>query len=460
MDGFKTKLSSSLQFRIALALTIVMVIAAMSIGAIGFYSAFHDAHELQDDQLRDIAAMTDAERLTVGQANALAPSELEDPESHFIVQLIDPNSSVATSEPSTDIKFPNNLTNGTKTLLVQHKKWRVFVRPLPSGEKLVVGQRTEVRDEIAEHAGFRTLVPILVLIPFLIVLIIAVLRWMLAPLTKLSAELNARHPEDMRELHSHDLPTELRPFIVSINSMLSRLSLVLEQQRRFVADAAHELRSPLTALSLQTQNLATHALPDAVQGQLHEFRRGLKRANELVEQLLALARAQLDLPTKLQPVSLQLVVKTVFEEMMPLADSKKIEIGLEQNAEVYVEASEVDLVTVLRNLVDNAIRYTNIEGRVDVMIKIDNAWAVIEVQDNGPGISQEEQERVFDPFYRILGSKQTGSGLGLSIVKSIVTKLRGEVAMRCANLSSASGLVAQVKLPLLQRSDFATMDKK
>lgn len=450
MDGFKRKLTSSLQFRVTMALIVVMVIAAFAIGVIGFRSAFYDAHQLQDDLLRDIAVMVDTKRLSLGVGSDVISSELEDPESHVLVQLIDPAGELASSETNGEIQFPNNLVDGIKTIDVQHKEWRVFVHTLESGQKLVVGQSTEIRDEIAQHAGLGTLMPMLALIPFLIILVIAVLRWTLAPLTRLSTELNARKSEDVSELVSHDLPNELRPFIVSINAMLRRLATVIDQQRRFVADAAHELRSPLTALSLQAQNLQSqellHELPRVVQGQLHEFRRGLKRANELVEQLLSLARAQIDLPVNAAAISLQTVVKTVFEEMMILADSKNIELGFEQDAEIFIVANEIDLITLLRNLVDNAIRYSDADGRVDVMIRSEEVWAVIAVQDNGPGISHAERQRVFDPFYRILGSGQIGSGLGLSIVKSIVTKLHGEVSIDSADLPASGGVVVKVKL--------------
>ena len=450
MDGFKRKLTSSLQFRVTMALIVVMVIAAIAIGVIGFRSAFHDAHQLQDDQLRDIAVMVDTKRLSSGLGSDVMPSELEDPDSHVLVQLIDPAGKLASATSNDEIQFPNDLTDGIKTIYVQHKEWRVFVRTLQSGQKLVVGQSTEIRDEIALHAGLGTLMPMLALIPFLIILVIAVLRWTLAPLNRLSTELNARKPDDVSELVSHDLPDELRPFIVSLNAMLRRLAAVLDQQRRFVADAAHELRSPLTALSLQAQNLQSHQLlhelPPAVQGQLHEFRRGLKRANELVEQLLSLARAQINLPGNAAAVSLQMVVKTVFEEMMTLADSKKMELGFEQDTEIFIVANEIDLITLLRNLVDNAVRYANAGGRVDVTIWSEEKWAVISVQDNGPGIVQAERQRVFDPFYRILGSGQTGSGLGLSIVKSIVTKLHGEVSIHSAPIPASGGVAVVVKL--------------
>jgi len=314
---------------------------------------------------------------------------------------------------------------------------------------LVAGQKTEVRNEIARHAGFRTLARILAIIPFLILLMILMLRWTLAPLTKLSGELNARHPENIQALSDHGLPTELRPFIFSINAMLHRIAAALEQQRRFVADAAHELRSPLTALTLQTKNVLSQEMSEPAQLKFNEFARGLKRANDLVDQLLAMARAQLAAPSLIGQVSLQHVVRVVFEEMMPFADAQKVELGFEQDIDVVVIAAEMDLITLLRNLVDNAIRYSGSDGTVDVRIRHDGEckFACIEVQDNGPGISLEERTRVFAPFYRVLGTGQTGSGLGLSIVKRIVLNLQGEITLDFSNPAEQSGTIVIIKIP-------------
>ena len=447
MDGIKEKLNS-LQIRLGLALAVLMAIAAVYIGMVGYYSTLHDVHELQDDHLRDIAAMVDAGNLTLTTRDkALNPGDLEDPDAHVVVQLT--GAGQPTNQTTGQMKFPDDLEIGLHTIHVGHSEWRVFVRTIQAGGKLVAGQKTEVRNEIARHAGFRTLARILAIIPFLILLMILMLRWTLAPLTKLSGELNARHPENIQALSDHGLPTELRPFIFSINAMLHRIAAALEQQRRFVADAAHELRSPLTALTLQTKNVLSQEMSEPAQLKFNEFARGLKRANDLVDQLLAMARAQLAAPSLIGQVSLQHVVRVVFEEMMPFADAQKIELGFEQDIDVVVIAAEMDLITLLRNLVDNAIRYSGSDGTVDVRIRHDGEckFACIEVQDNGPGISLEERTRVFAPFYRVLGTGQTGSGLGLSIVKRIVLNLQGEITLDFSNPAEQSGTIVIIKIP-------------
>lgn len=474
MDGIKEKLNS-LQVRLGLVLAVVMAVAAVYIGVVGYYSTLHDVHELQDDYLRVVAAMVDARHLSAAAGSVAAnPGDLEDPDAHVLVELVgateqnnqtgdlinrltnkqtDKQTDKQTNKQTDSQQmFPADLDLGLHTIQLGHIEWRVFVLAQQGGAKMVVAQKTEVRNEIARHAGFRTVTRILTIIPFLIVLMIAMLRWMLGPLTKLSMEINARHPENIQALSDRHLPTELRPFIFTLNAMLARIAAALEQQRRFVADAAHELRSPLTALTLQTRNFSQQEMSEQAHHQFNAFARGLKRANDLVDQLLAMARAQQVLPTTKTPVSLQQVVRVVFEEMMPFAEAKKVELGFEQDIDVVVVAGEMDLITLVRNLVDNAIRYSAADAAVDVRIKAegdgDCKFARIEVRDSGPGISPEERARVFDPFYRVLGTGQTGSGLGLSIVKSIVINLRGEISLDFSNPAVPSGTIVVIKIPV------------
>jgi two-component system OmpR family sensor kinase len=266
----------------------------------------------------------------------------------------------------------------------------------------------------------------------------------------LSAELNSRSPEDIRAISDQGLPTELLPFVSSTNTVLNRIAVVLEQQRRFVADAAHELRSPLTALTLQTKNLTLQEMSEEAHQRVEEFDRGLKRANDLVDQLLTMARAQLAEPQRIAQVSLEQTVKVVFEELIPFADTKKIRLSFTQPSTmspVLSGATQTDWITLVRNLVDNAIRYSSAQGRVEVAVAADENQITIDVIDNGPGIAVQERERVFDSFYRVLGTEQSGSGLGLSIVKSIVTTVHGDISLAFSDPVAQTGTIVSVKIP-------------
>jgi two-component system OmpR family sensor kinase len=163
-----------------------------------------------------------------------------------------------------------------------------------------------------------------------------------------------------------------------------------------------------------------------------------------------MARAQLAEPQRVRQVSLEKIIKIVFEELIPFADVKKIQLSFHQSqimATVITGGIEMDWVTLVRNLVDNAIRYSAPEGRVDVTVYSDESQIVIEVQDNGPGIALDERDRVFDSFYRVLGTEQLGSGLGLSIVKSIVATWQGSIAIDFADQGSQRGTIVSVNIP-------------
>lgn len=439
-------MTRSLQFRLAVSLSAIIAIATAIGGTIGYQSAFRDANELQDDQLREIAAMVDARRIDLEQTDPIVRVGIIDKEAHIALQVLDGRDAATAHSTEPNVSFPQDLAEGMQSYRIPNaKKWRVFVTTLKSGKRLAVAQRVSLRNEIARHAAWRTITPMLVLIPLTVLAIIVLLRILLAPMTRLAANIDARSENDLVPLDARGLPSEIAPFVTSINRMLARLEVAMEQQRRFVADAAHELRSPLTALSLQAENLAIHDLPPETRSRFDAMQAGLLRARALVSQLLLMARTQLAPRAEPGDVDLQAVVREVFEDILPLAEAKNIDLGVAQACELKVKADAVDLATVLRNLADNAIRYCAPGSKVDVGLSVDDAWAVIEVSDNGPGIPDEERAKVFDPFYRVTGTGESGSGLGLSIVKNIVGKLAGKVSISGA---SGGGTLVRVCLPL------------
>jgi len=448
MDGTKSKLTSSLQFRLSLAMSIVIAIVAAIGGTVGYQSAFHDANELQDDQLREVAAMVNAKLLDLGQVDPIVRVGVIDKESHVALQVLSGSGGYSKTSTEPGVAFPQDLPDGMQTVR-SGKKWRVFVTTLKSGQRLAVAQRTALRNEIARHAAIRTVMPIVLLIPFLILVAIVVLRYLLAPVNRLAREIDLRTQTDTTALSAQGLPSEIKPFVASINQMLHRLETGMEQQRRFVADAAHELRSPLTALSLQTENLAAHQLPAETRPQLEAMQAGLQRARTLVSQLLTLARAQLDTVNEKSAtpdeVELQGVIRDVFEEILPFAEAQGVDLGVTQSCAMHVKANPVDLNTVVRNLIDNAIRYSGRGSRVDVKISTHEERALIEVQDNGPGIPESERTKVFDPFYRLSGNTESGSGLGLSIVKNIISKLAGEASISGV---PSGGTLVRISIPI------------
>ena len=344
--------------------------------------------------------------------------------------------------------LPQNLRDGLQTVRANNETYRVLVRTLGSGERLAVAQETAVRDEIARDSSLRTLMPFLVLVPILLLVVAYLIRKIFKPIAALSIEIDQRSEQELHPIAPEPFPAEIRPFVGAINRLLMRVEQSMDAQRRFVADAAHELRSPLTALSLQAERLADTEMSTSAHERLSTLRQGIERGRTLLDQLLALARAQTSAITPNTTVSVQQVYRRVLEDLMPLAEVKGIDIGVVSDSDAHVLADEVDLITLVKNLVDNAIRYTPAGGRVDLSVATTNGVTTLVVEDNGPGIPEEERERVFDPFYRVLGSDEMGSGLGLSIIQTISARIGAKVSLGFASEQSRSGLRVMVAFPL------------
>jgi two-component system, OmpR family, sensor kinase len=220
----------------------------------------------------------------------------------------------------------------------------------------------------------------------------------------------------------------------------------LEAQAHFVADAAHELRSPLTALKLQMQ-AAERARDDATRhAAILQLRSGIERSIALVEQLLALARLEGQGEEPAEAVDLEELARQTVAQLLPLAHARSVDLGLASGETVQVTGNRDSLHLILRNLLDNAVKYAPAGGRVDITLGRDEAGAWLAVEDSGPGIPQAEQERVFDRFYRVPGSEAEGSGLGLSIVKMVADRLGAQV--RLGRSATLGGLRAEVRFPV------------
>ncbi len=441
MDGLQGKLTNSLQFRLAAALSALIIALALGAGAFSFWTAFEEANELQDDQLRQIATLIDQLEVPVGPARPGQPERGLDPDSQFVVQLIGAPAAPAVAGGAPVLALPAQLSDGLHTAVIGHDSWRLYVRPLRTGAKLVVGQQTTARDEIARTGALRTVLPLLALVPVLLVLVGLVVRQALKPVLVLSRELDHRSEHDLLSLKDDRVPNEFRPFTASINRLLGRVTRSMEAQRRFVADAAHELRTPLTVLFLQAESLAGKDLPEGARERVAKLRQGIQRARSLLEQLLTLARfeaapAPITLPA---PISAMSALRTVIEEQLPMAEAKHIDLGVVgSGADALVRVRDMELHSLLRNLIDNAVRYTPPGGRVDVGLRQDAGGVVIEVSDSGPGVPVAQRERVFDPFYRVLGTDTEGSGLGLSIVKTLADRMG--ITVKLGDTRSETGL--------------------
>ncbi|MCW5648104.1 MAG: two-component sensor histidine kinase, partial [Ramlibacter sp.] len=446
MDGLKRRLNESVQLKMSFALSVAILAVALVAGVFSFLSAFDEAHELQDDVLRQVARLMDRQRLSpVSPAADSRPGDADE-ESRVIVQRLDADHPAATG--TGDPALPATLSDGLHTLDSGGKSFRVLVRTTSAGERIAVAQDASLRNEIARDSALRTVMPFLILMPVLLLIVADLVRKMFRPIASLSGEIDRRAEQELHPVEDRHLPIEVRPFAVAINRLLARVGQSMDSQRRFVADAAHELRSPLAALSLQADRLAVADMSSQARERLAVLRRGIERGRNLLEQLLTLARAQSAVEAPTSPVSVHHVYRRVLEDLMPLAEAKRIDIGVESTQHAEVWASELDLIAIVRNLVDNAIRYTPEGGKVDLSATVLGRSTELRIRDNGPGIPLTERPRIFDPFYRSLGSKEAGSGLGLSIVQTIAIRLGVEIRLDFSDRDHQTGLEVTLVFPL------------
>ncbi len=349
------------------------------------------------------------------------------------------------SRPHTGL--PQAIALGFATISTSEGRWRVFgVQALTT--VIQVAQPMSVRQQRAAQLALHTLKPFALLLPVLALLIWVAVGHALEPLKGLTALLKARRVNALESLPAAQLPEEVQPLVTALNELIEQLRAALERERAFMADAAHELRTPLTALQLQTGMLARASGDAERAAALGTLASGVQRAMRLIEQLLALARQEPRPNAARSPVPLDELAREVVAELVPLADAGQIDLGVSAAPAASVYGDPESLRTLLRNLVDNAVRYTPAGGRVDVAVEAATdarSGARLIVSDTGPGIPPEERSRVLDRFYRRAGTAPAGSGLGLSIVKAIA---EGHGAtLELADGPAGQGLTVRVSFP-------------
>jgi signal transduction histidine kinase len=413
--------AQSLLRRLWLWMTVSVVLVGLSTAALSYFFGYQEANELQDAQLRQIASLV--HRWGSFPDSALNPAGADvDKDARIVVQKL------GAPVGAHGLQLPPRLADGMHVVQSGGHAWRVFVRQSDQG-RIAVAQRTDLRTDAAIDSAQRTLFPLLALIPLLALLSAWVVRQALRPLRRMAQGVDARSESDLHPLPEADVPQEVLPFVRSINRLLQRLQAAMEQQRRFVADAAHELRTPIAVLGMQVDNLTPLQRDPEARERIGALQQGLRRARAVVEQLLSLARSQGEQALQWQTIDPARVVREVISDLLPLAESRQIDLGLDRADPARLQTDPALLYTLLRNAVDNALRYTPEGGRVDLRVIEAGGELVIEVQDSGPGIPPDQLARVFEPFVRLPGSAGEGSGLGLSIIRQIAKRLGGKVTL-------------------------------
>jgi len=315
------------------------------------------------------------------------------------------------------------------------------------GLNIEVALSMDVISEVEGGVALATLLPIVLLLPVLALLIGFVIRKHVAPLDAAAAALAQRPAASFEDLPVANLPAEVRPLVEEINRLMRRLEATVLREKQFVTDAAHALRTPLTALQLQVDVLDGGRDEQEKAARLAELRTGLRRIIRMSEQLLSLARNESAAGPIEEKADLRQSLDEVSQLYADAARAGQIRIQVESEAPVFVPGNSRRLGLILGNLVENAIRYSPVGGAVSIRSSVTGGRARIEVWDEGVGLAPTELERVFERFYRSPGDTSNGTGLGLSTVDTIVRQLGGSVWLE--NRADTSGLIAIVTLPVV-----------
>jgi two-component system OmpR family sensor kinase len=433
-----------------LAALLTSIALALLLSAFAIYRAtLTEVDALFDYQLRQLALSL---RDQAFHRSFAPPVENDDASLDFVIQVWGPDGvRVYYSHPHRVL--PGLAGEGYATVDSPEGAWRVFAAHLYN-EAIQVAQPMRVRNRMALNAAARMLWPLLALLPILSVVIWIVVSRGLVPLKRLARAVAARTPEALEPLPEWRTPEEVLPLVRSLNDLLARLGEALAAQKAFIADAAHELRTPIAALQLQTQIVERAADETARAAALEDLKAGVGRAGRLVQQLLTLARQDPDIAAKpFAPVDLAELAGSVTAEHIGLALDKGIDLGLaESDVGVHAAGDALALRLLLSSLVENALRYTPRGGRVDVSARLTERGACLEVADSGPGIPEAERARAFDRFYRGEQANAPGTGLGLAIVKAIAVRHHALVEL---GDSERGGLQARVWFPANEFADEA-----
>lgn len=432
---------NSIRVRVLVGLLGMLMVSALAMGALTYRNVLAETEALFDYQLRQMAlSLRDQGEIAPAQAGSLADEQLD-----FVVQIWTEDGRIL-YPPRLRADLPARALLGLADITVHGTAWRTF--SVATRDRVIqVAQPLQIRKRLAANAALRSVAPLLFVAPAMALLIWWLAARALAPLKRVADGVRARDEQSLQPLPTAGLPDELSPLVAALNGLLQRLGASLGAQRAFVADAAHELRSPLTALKLQMQLL--RRAPDAQASALaaDALNAGIDRAARLVEQLLALARAEPGAPLPpLQRLDLGEVVHTAVLDTLPFAESRgtQIEPAL---AAAPLLGDPSALGVLVRNLVDNAVRYSPRGSRIEVRTFCEADVPMLEVDDAGPGIVREERQRVFDRFYRQGSSDETGSGLGLSIVREVAARHGAAVALDDSPLGGLRVRVRFAEMP-------------
>lgn len=516
------KLFQSFQFQLMFWAVLSLLLLALIAGGYSFWYSYHEMNEFQDDSLKNTAALLE-QSLNIS-SSATAPLEGFDSQTHIHFDADDDDKATAVdiiflplafdttplshqrdnkhadSKPI-PLELLDNIPLGISDQKINKHDWRTYrndvkIKSLnPNGKiAIILRQQTELRDDLAQTSALQSSLPLLIGISFLVLLLPFIMWRMMKPVRQLRHEIANRNESDLSPLAIDKLPLELLPLAQALNKLLALVKMNIDQQQRFIADAAHELRSPLTALSLHLQRLQRMTNDSAMSKGLDKLAVRLKRNQSLVEQLLTLVRAG-NIATVIEtnaPISVKAIIEQVIGLIIPIADYKNIELTVDLRSDRHINMDETSLLILIKNLMQNAILYTPAKGQVAVKLyeleeqlilseaikhfgsqvigsengksllknQTLNPKLVLQIIDSGIGISASDYKHAFEPFIRLnegtnaaannnentsnlrsdsahnTSQSTQGTGLGLSIVKTICEQSNIAVFMNDSKLQT------------------------
>ncbi|MDT7517042.1 ATP-binding protein [Rhodoferax mekongensis] len=441
--SLKSQLIASIMF----AVTLTGILQAY----MAFQTTVHETDELFDYQMQQVAYSL---RPSVQSGNLSSSDALMDNDSdeddEFLIQIWSSDDRRIFQSSEVLLQLQKSV-DGFSEANLQGKIFKIFT--LSSGDRLIqVAQESGLRQRIAGRLALRTVSPILWTMPVLLFLIWSVVSKASAPISRISSQLSNRQGNQLQELPVDGLPKEIAPLVEEVNSHYLRVQRTLESQRRFLADAAHELRSPIAALSLQLEVLNRTLENEHQDKAAQTMRLGINRAVRVVEQMLTLEHQQANLNNHRNRVIVDLcsVIHRTLTEMNEFADKKLIKLHINLTPNLQVVGDPDMLSIMIRNVIDNAIRYTPEGGVISIQLHEEQKQKTLSISDSGLGISKKYLDRVFDRFFRVPGSVGVGSGLGLSIVNEIAAFHSAIVKLE--NGTRSEGLTVQICFPLDEHS--------
>ncbi len=432
-----------------------LVLGGIAIVLATYKAAMDELDEVFDDQLRQIAY---AVHVHGDWAPGLPLPRPGPSEFLFSTRTIDPQGRVVTEGGITALRFdgPQVRQEGFSDTVTPKGRWRVFTHVTPKGA-VQVAQPHATRTKLARELALRPVAPLFFGISVLLMFIGWLLRRSLRPLDATSRRVAQLAADHLTQLPTADLPEEVLPLVEQINLLTARVQESLDTQRRFVSDAAHELRSPVTALELQLDLARRATDPQAREQAFAALAAGIERARRLVRQLLALARVEPGATVEVATaVDLAALAREVVGDYSAQADAADVDLGADAPGPAWVSGRREALRSMLSNLVDNALRYAPAGTAVTLGVRMAGAEIVAEVVDAGPGIAADQRERVFERFTRGDGDTTPGSGLGLAIVRAVARQHGGRVTLDDAvPAGQPPGLRVTLTLPAAAGSDSA-----